>query len=85
MNFDKASMQGKWSEIKGELRKVWGRLTDDELEQTKGDLTAIKGLLQQRYSDERQDFNTRLDEIFGRFKTDKEKAISSIKQNLERH
>lgn len=85
MNFDKASMQGKWNEIKGELRKAWGRLTDDELEQTKGDVTAIKGLLEQRYSDEKQDFNSRLDEIYSRFKSGKEEAVDSVKQNLERH
>lgn len=85
MNFDKSSIHGKWTEIKGEIRKAWGRLTDDELEQTKGDATAIKGLLEQRYGDQKQDFGTRVDEIYGKFKDRKEDAVESVKDSLKQH
>ncbi len=33
MNKDQVS--GKWTEIKGDIQKAWGNLTDDELEKNK--------------------------------------------------
>lgn len=36
-------LQGKWKEVKGEVQKVWGNLTDDELEKTKGKITSLSG------------------------------------------
>ena len=41
MAINENTIKGKWLEIKGDVRKAWGKLTDDELEQTKGDMTAI--------------------------------------------
>ncbi|MBO9668349.1 MAG: CsbD family protein [Bdellovibrio sp.] len=46
---NKDIVQGKWKEIKGDLRKAWGNITEDELEKTKGNVTAIAGVLQQKY------------------------------------
>jgi uncharacterized protein YjbJ (UPF0337 family) len=42
-------IKGKWKEIKGDLQKMWGNITDDEWEKTKGDAGSIAGVLQQRY------------------------------------
>ncbi len=41
--------QGKWKELKGRIQQAWGDLTDNELEQTKGDMTTIAGMIQQKY------------------------------------
>ena len=34
MNEDR--LKGKWNQIKGELKKKWGKLTDDDLTYTEG-------------------------------------------------
>lgn len=47
MNTDIA--EGKWTQVKGKLRESWGDLTDDEIEQTKGNAQQLVGLLQERY------------------------------------
>ncbi|WP_291733447.1 CsbD family protein [Leisingera sp. F5] len=39
---------GKWTELKGRLREAYGDLTDDELEQAKGEREQLEGLLQQK-------------------------------------
>ena len=52
--------KGKWKEIKGEIVKSWGKLTEDELEQTKGDLTKISGLVQQKYGETQESVRERL-------------------------
>jgi uncharacterized protein YjbJ (UPF0337 family) len=41
--------EGKWKEMRGQLKEWWGELTDDELEQANGNAEQIVGLLQQKY------------------------------------
>lgn len=38
MKFNENTIKGKWLEIKGEIQKSWGKLTDDEIDKTQGDL-----------------------------------------------
>ncbi len=64
MKLNETVIKGKWLEIKGDLQKTWGKLTDDELEQTKGDLTAISGLLVQRYGEVQETYAAKLAEIY---------------------
>lgn len=40
---------GKWHELKGQVRKQWGKLTDDDLTQLSGKTEQLVGVLQQRY------------------------------------
>ena len=65
MNQDQ--MSGKWKELKGEIRNQWGKLTDDEIESTKGNLGAISGLIQQRYGDAKESSSEKLQSLFARF------------------
>ena len=58
MNQD--TIQGKWKEIKGEVIRSWGKITEDELDQTKGDLTKISGLVQQKYGEAQESVRDRL-------------------------
>lgn len=39
---------GKWTEIKGRMQDAHGDLTQDEIEQAKGDRAQLEGLLQQK-------------------------------------
>lgn len=80
---NKNVIQGKWTEIKGEVRKAWGRLTDDELEKTKGDLTAIRGLIQQKYGKTQDDSGKKLSGIFSRFVEKKDDVFESSKKRLK--
>jgi len=40
---------GRWMQVKGTIQENWGKLTDDELEEAKGDAKQLSGLLQERY------------------------------------
>jgi uncharacterized protein YjbJ (UPF0337 family) len=72
-------IKGKWLEIKGDIKKAWGKLTDDELEKTKGDAMAIGGLIQQRYGEAKETYGNKVNEIFKRHDEKKEKAVTDIK------
>jgi uncharacterized protein YjbJ (UPF0337 family) len=42
-------IKGQWLQIKGEIRKQWGKLTDDELDQIAGEKDVLVGMLQKKY------------------------------------
>ena len=42
-------LKGKWLQIKGEARRQWGKLTDDDLDVIEGKRTELAGRLQERY------------------------------------
>ena len=46
---NKDSIGGKWSQLKGEAKAQWGKLTDDDLTRVAGHRDKLLGLLQERY------------------------------------
>jgi len=49
MDATKDILQGKWHELKGQVKGQWGKLTDDDLAQLSGKTEELAGVLQQRY------------------------------------
>lgn len=47
MNADE--MKGKWKQVKGEAKRQWGKLTDDDLTTVEGDRDKLVGRIQERY------------------------------------
>jgi len=41
-------LKGKWKQMRGKLQEEWGELSDDELEEARGERTQIVGLLQEK-------------------------------------
>ncbi len=76
-------IEGKWLEIKGDIQKAWGKLTDNELDQTKGDAKAIGGLLQQKYGKTVDGYDEKLSEIFNRFDAKKDRSVDRVKTALK--
>ncbi|MCC7207991.1 MAG: CsbD family protein [Anaerolineae bacterium] len=53
---------GAWKQVRGEVRKQWGKLTDDDLEQIKGQRDIMVGKIQQRYGIAREEAERQIDE-----------------------
>ena len=49
MDTTKDILIGRWHEVKGQVRKQWGKLTDDDLARLSGKTEELVGVLQQRY------------------------------------
>lgn len=64
MNWD--VVQGKWKELKGEARKQWGKLTDDEWTEIGGEKDKLVEKLQQHYGWSRDEAEKRTDDYFSR-------------------
>jgi uncharacterized protein YjbJ (UPF0337 family) len=64
---NKDIFEGKWKEMRGQIKEWWGKLTDDDLEQAAGNAEQIIGLLQQKYGYTREraeeEFNRRIKEV----------------------
>jgi len=53
---------GRWNQMRGEVRRVWGELTDDELEQIAGNRDKFVGKLQERYGIAKVEAERQVDE-----------------------
>ena len=83
VSFNRNVIEGKWKEIKGEVQKAWGRLTDDEIEKNKGDMKALQGIVQQKYGFAEDVVEKRFSEIYNRFADAKDQAVDSTKEQLK--
>jgi uncharacterized protein YjbJ (UPF0337 family) len=46
--------QGKWKQIRGQVKVWWGKFTDDDLDKVNGEYDKFIGLLQEKYGYTRQ-------------------------------
>lgn len=46
---NKDVLKGKWKQIRGEAKKWWGELTNDDLDKIEGDRDKLVGVIQERY------------------------------------
>ncbi len=41
--------KGKWKQLRGDIKRWWGNLTDDDLDKIAGDRDKLIGRIQERY------------------------------------
>lgn len=46
---NKDEFEGKWKQVRGQAKVMWGKLTDDDLEKVGGNIDKFIGLLQEKY------------------------------------
>jgi uncharacterized protein YjbJ (UPF0337 family) len=56
-------LSGKWKQLKGEIKRRWGKLTDDDLTAIEGDFDKLAGRLEERYGKSKAEFEKELDEF----------------------
>ena len=71
---NKDQFKGRWSQFKGELKKQWGKFTDDDLLQIEGDYQKFQGTLQAKYGDRKEEVSRWVDQWFERQTTEAQAA-----------
>lgn len=71
-------IKGKWTEIRGGIRNLWGKVTDDELDQARGNFTKIAGIIQEKYGESKEAVKSKLDQLMDSFDNETDRS----KQNL---
>lgn len=84
MNLNENTVKGKWLEVKGDIQKAWGKLTNDELDKTQGNMKSISGLIQQRYGKTQENYEKKLSDIFSRFEEKKDETVDEVKTMLKK-
>jgi uncharacterized protein YjbJ (UPF0337 family) len=64
---NKDIIKGKWSQLKGEVKVQWGKLTDDELDQIAGNYDKIVGKLQEKYGYNRDKAEKEANSFFDKY------------------
>ena len=59
-------LQGKWKQLKGEVKRQWGKLTDDELDMIEGNKDKLVGMVQERYGYARDQAAREVDDFLNR-------------------
>lgn len=60
---NKEQIQGKFQQFNGEIKKMWGRLTDDDITLLDGQEDIFYGKLKEKYGIAREEGEKRLKEI----------------------
>jgi len=60
---NKEQVEGKFQQLNGEIKKMWGRLTDDEITLLDGQEDSFYGKLKEKYGIAREEGEKRLREI----------------------
>ncbi|KZB73654.1 MULTISPECIES: CsbD family protein [Thalassospira] len=64
MNWDQ--IEGRWKQLTGDIKKQWGRLTDDDVDAIDGQQDKLVGRIQEAYGIEREEADRQVREWFNR-------------------
>lgn len=67
MNWD--IIKGNWSQLTGDVKSTWGKLTDDEIDQAAGEREKLSGLIQEKYGMMKEDAEREIDAFVARHKS----------------
>jgi uncharacterized protein YjbJ (UPF0337 family) len=56
-------LQGQWNQLKGELKKRWGQLTDDDLRWSGGNIDQLIGRIEQKTGETQESIKKYLDQL----------------------
>lgn len=59
MNSD--TIEGKWKQIKGDFKKKYGKITDDEYAEAEGNFDVLAGKMQERYGKSKEELKREID------------------------
>ena len=80
---NKDQFKGSCQQFKGELKKKWGQLTDNDLMEAEGDYDKFLGVVQKRYGDKKEEVSKWADEWYSKREQEKiaaKKATESRNQ-----
>jgi uncharacterized protein YjbJ (UPF0337 family) len=60
MNWD--MIKGQWKEMKGDAKRQWGKLTDDDLTRIEGDRDKLVGTVQKQYGKSKEEAEREVEE-----------------------
>jgi uncharacterized protein YjbJ (UPF0337 family) len=72
-------LQGQWNQVRGQLKKKWGQLTEDDLKFGNGNLDQLVGRIQNKTGEAREAIESFLDEMTSQGASAVSQAAESVK------
>ena len=63
-SFTRTKWEGRWDQVKGRARQIWGDLTDDEMDVAEGNFEELVGKIKERTGESAEAIQDRLDQEF---------------------
>ena len=67
-------IEGKWKQLKGDIKSTWGKLTDDDVVLIAGKKEKLLGVLEERYGIAREEAEKQADSFLARLEHDSHEA-----------
>lgn len=61
--------EGRWKQLKGDAKRAWGKLTDDDWDRAEGNRDKLVGSLQERYGWEKVHAESEFDRFLESIRT----------------
>ena len=58
----KTKWEGRWDQLKGKAKSLWGNMTDDDFLKTKGDYEQLIGVIKTKTGQTREEIERRINE-----------------------
>jgi len=71
-------LQGHWNQLKGEVMKRWGELSEDDLQWSGGNIDQLVGRIQQRTGETREAIEKYLDQLTSQGSSAVSSAVESV-------
>ena len=56
-----------WPQMKVAIRNIWGSLSEEEVERTHGDFSALASLVQEKFGEDREQISLKIDQLMNSF------------------
>ncbi len=60
---NREQLKGKWNQLKGNIKKRWGRLTDDDIDRIEGERDRLVGKVQEKYGKSKEEAEREVDDF----------------------
>jgi len=70
-------IKGNWNEIKGGVRNLWGRISDEELERVKGNLQEVVSIVQEKYNESKETISEKMKRLMDSFDNETDKTFDA--------
>ncbi len=79
MAINQEVIEGGWTQVKGRIRQRWGELSDQELEEARGNVEQLVGLIEQRTGQAREEVESYLEDATADSASTMHKAADAVK------
>ena len=83
MDINSQTLAGDWNRIKGKLHERWGQVTEDELQQVRGNVDQIIGVIQRKTGEARERVEQYLSELTGQGSNAAQRVAEAVRGYAE--